>query len=494
VRAGLYQRVSDDQDGRSRSVEQQNAAGQLAAQRYGWDVVHVYNEPGISASRYARRTRPEWARLMADIKARQLDVIIMWEPSRGSRELEAWAAFLNACRKSGCRIYITDHDKLYNVSKARDWRSLAEDGVDSGYESEKISSRSRRGVADAAERGQPHGRLPYGYMRTYEHVSGRKPVIYQVPNPDTAPTAQEIITRIAGGDAVSALVSDLARRGISSPTGQPRWARASIARLVLEGVVYIGKRRHNGGPLLDGDWPAIVDPETYWKAVNILSDPRRLAAANGRGGIRPGAAKWLLSYIATCAKCGAPLSVQKRPRGGKMEPHYRCSSSAGGCAIIPVEFMDKCITAALIRWICIKPGVYEGITRTDDSEARAARDEADAERARLAGFERKAIAGLISDESFARIAGGIEARIAELTDRAEQSAVPTALRELLSSAGERSELEEREHVISTLWDKMSVSARRHVIMGVVKEMTLLPATSHSAALDPARIHLRFRDV
>jgi hypothetical protein len=53
-RAGIYDRVSDDQQGRSRSVEQQHHDNEQAATESGWQVVARYQDPGISASRFAR--------------------------------------------------------------------------------------------------------------------------------------------------------------------------------------------------------------------------------------------------------------------------------------------------------------------------------------------------------------------------------------------------------------------------------------------------------
>ena len=132
--------------------------------------------------------------------------------------------------------------------------------------------RIRRDLADAAQRGRPHGRKAYGYDREYDVRTGK--LDRQVPHPEQAPVVVEIITRIAGGDAVAAIWRDLNERGVPGPTGG-RWSRSTITHLVLDGVVYICKRRHNGGPLLDGDWPAIVDEDVYWRAVAVLSDPKR---------------------------------------------------------------------------------------------------------------------------------------------------------------------------------------------------------------------------
>jgi site-specific DNA recombinase len=481
-RAALYMRVSDDQDARSRSVSQQAAEVRGDAERAGWRVVAEYEEPDRSASRFAKRDRPEWAMLMDGLCAGRFDVVAMWEPSRGDRKLTGWSQFLDECRARNVLIHVTSHRHTYDLSNPRDWKSLAEDGIDSAWESEKTSLRIRRDLADAAARGRPHGRIAYGYMRLYDVRTGK--MDRQVPHPEQAPIVREIITRIAGNDAVNAIRRDLNARGVPSSTGG-QWANSSIPALVRNGVCYIAKRRHNGGPLLDGDWSPLVDEDVYWRAVAVLSDPARRAQADKRGGIRPGAARWLLSYIARCSKCDAPIGVVlNRMRNGVPVPQYVCRS---GCAMIPVEFMDYAVSEAVIAWAS-KPGVYEAIMTGDDSDAVAARSEADVERARLAGFEEDAIAGRISSASFARIAGGIEARVAELDQRAQRGTHPG--RELLMMGS-------RADDVRAVWKGMPLTAKRSVVRALVAEpgyLRLKPSgeagRDHSAVLDVRRIEMR----
>ena len=459
--AALYQRVSDGTD---RSVEQQNAANEEAARARGW-TSQSYSD-SVSASRFSKSPRPGWDALTADVHARKFNFVVLWEPSRGGRRLAEWAVFLDICRETGTGIFITSHGNLYDPRNAREWRNLAEDGVDSAYESEKTSGRSRRGVTGAAEAGQPTGRIPYGYRRTYQLVPGRaRPLPVQEPHPDEAPIVREIITRIAQSEAVSRLVTDLAARKVRTRAGG-HWSRSSICRLVLEGVVYVGKRRHNGGPLLEGAWPAIVEPDVYWAAVAVLRDPARKTSADARGGIRPGRAKWLLSYIARCSVCGTALTVHSH---GRKEPVYRCAA-AGGHAQAPVEWLDECVTAAIVSW-CARPGVYELLTGGDDREALAAQDEAKAERARLEGFRQKVIDKTLDADDFAVFAAGIKARIAELDKRANELATPPALRDLLGASS--TSREAREEDIRARWAGMPLPARRGVIT-TISEPCLLP--------------------
>ena len=484
-RAATYMRVSDDQDERSRSVGQQGDTLRARCVAEGWRTVAEYEEPDRSASRFAKKARPKWDQLMDGLRSGTYDVIVLWESSRGDRKLTDWSQFLDICRERDVLIHIESHHHTYDLSIPRDWRTLADEGVDSAYESEKTSMRIKRDMADAAARGRPHGRLAYGYIRRYDPVT--RELIAQEPHPRQAPVVREIITRIASSDAVSAIRRDLNARNVCSPTGG-KWAHSTIPHLVLDGVVYIGKRRHNGGPLLDGNWPAIVDEDIYWKAVAVLSDPARRKTALVRGGIRPGGAKWLLSYIARCSKCDAPLGVKYRELVAGSIAYYRCPA---GHAFMPVDFFDRAVSEAVIRWAA-RPGMYEIIMRRDDSDAVAARDEADAERARLAGFEQDAIAGRISSSSFARISAGIESRIAELDERTRASGHP-ALRELLSQG-------HRIDNVRAVWYGMPLTAQRHVVSALVAEpgyLRLRPSgergRDHAALLNPRRIELKMAD-
>ena len=482
VAAAVYQRVSDGTD---RSVEQQNDANEEAARGFGWRTTS-YSD-AVSASRYSKKSRPGWERLLRDVDSGRYAYVVLWEPSRGDRKLATWAAFLDTCRAARTGIYITSHSRLYDMQNGRDWRSLAEDGVDSAYETEKNSARTTRGVAGAVEAGTPYGRIPYGYQRTYTRESRRaRPMPHQEPHPDEAPVVQEIIGRIAKGEAISAIQNDLALRGIRTRAGG-RWARSSITRLVTEGVVYIGKRRHNGGPLAPGNWPPIIEPDVYWRAVAVLADPARKARAVARGGIRPGAAKHLLSYIARCDVCGAPLGMQRRPRGGELVPMYRCTASNGGHAYAPAEWLDLLVTEAVVEW-CASPVLYPVITGDDDKEAAAARDHAAAERTRLADYTAQAIAGTISATTFGRIAQGIEAGIARLEERAQQLSTPPALRDLLGTPVPGQEA--RKADIRARWEGMPLAARRKVIATLCSP-TLRPARGANP-LDPHRVSLNIK--
>ena len=103
VWAALYAWVSTTDQG----IIRQHEANLAACERYGWIPVE-YDDPRLSASRFAKRdggsNRQEWRRLLADLTAGKIDVLVLWEPSRGDRQLTGWLALLDACRKHGVRV------------------------------------------------------------------------------------------------------------------------------------------------------------------------------------------------------------------------------------------------------------------------------------------------------------------------------------------------------------------------------------------------------
>jgi site-specific DNA recombinase len=57
---------------RARSIEEQNRANIEVCERHGWTIADRYPHPGLSASRFATKDRPEYKRLLADVKAGKL--------------------------------------------------------------------------------------------------------------------------------------------------------------------------------------------------------------------------------------------------------------------------------------------------------------------------------------------------------------------------------------------------------------------------------------
>jgi site-specific DNA recombinase len=162
----LYLRKSTVDNGRS--VAGQHDQLKAGARDEGLMVGRVFTDPDLSASRFARKPRPDYAELLVHIRDGSCRVLGLWESSRGSRDLGEWVALLDLCRAKGTRIWVFTHRRVYDLSRRRDWRTLAEEGIDSADESEKIAERTQRGKRMAAAAGRPAGRLVYGFVREYD--------------------------------------------------------------------------------------------------------------------------------------------------------------------------------------------------------------------------------------------------------------------------------------------------------------------------------------
>src|SRR5262249_27329164 len=102
-------------------------------------------------------------------------------------------------------------------------------GMIAEYERAKILERTRRGRRLAARQGQVSAlaHAPYGYRYVTKHEGGGT-ARYEVVV-DQARLVQELFQWVAlEGLSLAEVVRRLAERGVPSPTGKPRWDRATV--------------------------------------------------------------------------------------------------------------------------------------------------------------------------------------------------------------------------------------------------------------------------
>ena len=465
-RAAIYARVSHDKRA-GRSVSEQESESRAACSINRWDVVKVYADNDVSASRFTTRKRAEWQRLVDDLDAGRYDVLVLWEPSRGSRELMTWAALLDACRRHHVLVHVVSHLHTYDLSKPRDWRSLAEDGVDSAYESEKASQRIQRAMHANAVAGKPHGRIPYGYRRRYDEST--KALVAQELDPKTAPVVSEIVQRLAKAEPVVSVTKELDSRGIPSPTGK-QWTRQIVRRVGLN-AAYAGQREH-AGTTYEGDWPAIVDVATHLAARRVLEDPARKTTVS-----RPGRVKYLLSYIATCAVCGERLSAA--PRSGA--PTYFCPRF---CVSMQAQPMDGVVLDALLD-LLKQPELRlnERFAASDDLSVLDARERVATLRAKLDEWRDAAATGDVTPASLAHIESRLIGEIAE------------AERQSLARGGSLSVAAlTMADDVEKYWDSMPLAARREAVSQLLTvQLGRASAPGRHAAKDYARVSIAVKE-
>jgi DNA invertase Pin-like site-specific DNA recombinase len=472
LRAAPYERVSTLAGGsKARSIDEQNEANAKAIAEHGWIAAGRYQDPGRSASRFARRDREEYDRLTADLGRGAFDVLVLWEPSRGGRNLTIWSGLLDKCRERGVKVYVTSHDHLYDLSVGRDWHQLAGEGVSSAWETEQTSERVRRALDSNAREGRPHGRCPFGYERAYDPQT--RELIEQRPCPPAAGIVREIIRRVAGAEPSSRIADDLAARGAISPAGG-RWNAAAVRRIAAS-PVYIGKRRSAALGDTDAIWPPIADEMTWHAARRVLDAGRRARR-------KPGLYRWMLSYLATCARCGGFLSVALAAEGGGTRhgsPLYCC---VNGCVSIRQDWLDDFITGIVASEMA-DPERYRMMAGTGDAAILAARGEADALQRQLDGHALAAARREISGRALSIIEAELAPAIADAEKRARKAAMPALMRNLDPEADMR---EQFAHA--------HVAAQKDMVRMMFAKIEVGPslARGRQKAFDPRRVTFEWR--
>lgn len=445
-----------------KSIDDQACENREAGAENGWELVVEYSD-GSSASRFARKTRTDWEKVVNDIRDHRFDILILWESSRGDRDAASWLGLLATCRDRNVRVHVVTHHRTYDLANARDWRTLAEDGIDNQYESEKISERTIRGQRHAAKAGRPsQGRTPFGYERVYHPRNGQ--LHAQQIDETTAAIVREVFERVARGEPISTIADDLDARGAPAP-GR-RWYRQRVLD-VCHNVAYIGKRQYNG-QVTDGQWEPIVDEAMFWAADRVLADPSRRTS-------KPGRWKHLLSYLATCGACDSPMTA--------VRGRYRCSGN--GCVTIVETDTDKLVTDAVLRRVA-RPDIYQRLRSADeqaDRQAAQARGVVEALRAKLREARESFAkpAGGISAESLAHTEAALLPQIAQAERVATTAGTPMALRQLVEPGAD----------VRARWRAMPLPVRRDAIKTLMS-VSIAPATiTGRRAFEPRRVQVRW---
>jgi len=82
MRAAIYCRLSKNRKGKKANVQEQERDCRDFVASQGWQLVDVYADDGIGASDKSRADRLQFPRLMTDVRAGLIDVIVATEFTR----------------------------------------------------------------------------------------------------------------------------------------------------------------------------------------------------------------------------------------------------------------------------------------------------------------------------------------------------------------------------------------------------------------------------
>src|SRR5207248_489340 len=261
VRIAIYARLSRDPSGLSTNTSIQVAECLGAATRHAQDrglrvkVVVVFEENDTSASKYSKKERPDFQRLIELIRQNRVNAIFATEVERLVRQPAEAEQLINLAGVTDLReIHLTSEegydlstlDGVYRVRKAV---NLAE------RESRKTSERLRRKLADRARNGQVHGsRRCFGYKAGNMEIDEAE-----------ASILREMGSKLLAGCSFREIAYWANERGYKTSEGK-MWYPVTI-RNSLRRVRYAGIREHRGAQF-PATWPAIFDAGT-WEQMQL---------------------------------------------------------------------------------------------------------------------------------------------------------------------------------------------------------------------------------
>jgi site-specific DNA recombinase len=316
----IYARVSQDDDHKERSVKEQVNELIRWANDEGWTIGTVIEDNDRSASTFATRERKGWRQVKSIIgdPRRAETILLTWENSRASRDIEESVKLINMCAETG--MFWGYSETVYDLRKPNDKARALHDAVDSQKESELTSMRVGRSMKHGAAQGKPHGRVPYGYRVEYVYnPDTRKPKAEWLVDSTTAPIVQEMASRFLTGESLRSIASDFERRNVPTSTGADSYGwQAYMIRRILMNPSINGKRKHKGKAFADAQWSAIVDDVTFARIQARFSDPSRKS-------IRQREVTHLLTGVARCGICDGPMGFAfKRYKDGRERGIYSC--------------------------------------------------------------------------------------------------------------------------------------------------------------------------
>lgn len=235
----------------------------------GWRVSpRLYDDPAFSGGNL---DRPALKRLLADIEAGLIDVIVVYKIDRLTRSLADFAKLVEAFdRKSISFVAVTQQ---FNTTSSMGRLTLNVLLSFAQFERELASERVRDKVAASRRKGKwTGGTVPLGY-----EAKNKKLVI----NPKEAETVRTIFQQYLALKSFSWLVQDLDRRGIATKRRNTKarkfqggipFTYGPLAH-VLKNRVYLGEVHHSG-KWYPAEHKPILDRKTFDQVQEMLAENR----------------------------------------------------------------------------------------------------------------------------------------------------------------------------------------------------------------------------
>jgi DNA invertase Pin-like site-specific DNA recombinase len=433
----------------------------LAAQK-GWLVAGRYVDDDVSA--YSGRRRPEYARMLDDLRAGTISGVLVYHLDRLHRQPKELEEFFDVCKAAGVnelatvtgRIDLADPDGQFQA------RIL---GAVARKESDDKSRRIRRKHEQLAM----HGKVSGGGSRPYGYEADKRTV-----RPAEAAVVVECVRRFLAGESIRAIAHDLNERSIASASGGA-WSPQTLRRM-LGSARIAGQREHRGEVVAEAEWPALISQADSAQIRARLADPERRTNMSAR--------RYLLVRLLKCARCGERLVA--RPRAGGLR-RYACAKGPGfsgcGATYINADPVEAWVTDAALARLNM-PELADVLARrqAETPEASHWQQEADAAQAQLDELATAYGQREITMSEWRAARAPIEQR---LTSARRQLAKVDRHNVLNGFVGNATELAEQ-------WDLLDLSRQHAILSSLLDHIVVSPGRRGYNRFDPSRLNAVWR--
>jgi len=373
--AAIYVRISVENE---RKIEADSIGNQIqmlrdfASQMPEIQIFDIYCDDDITGTTFVR---PEFSRMMKDVRERNINCIIVKDLSRlGRNYLESGEYMEKVFPFFGIR-FIAVNDRIDTIDMpigiTAQIKNLA---------NEMYARDTSRKICSAMKTLQEQGKFigsqpPYGYMRNPRDKYSL------IVDPDTAPVVRELFRKILDGYTVHAITLQLNERGIPSP-GRYKYEKGLVknekfrnsvwffptTRKILSDPIYLGwiqngkyeSHFHKGGnkcvKVPQEDWitikgvhEPIIEESVFNRVQEILTqnaaNAGRYHSKHNQGNILRGKLR--------CGECGKSMALKERNSHGKKQLWYICPMhehyNSGYCPqkAVKKEYLENMVLAVI---------------------------------------------------------------------------------------------------------------------------------------------------
>ena len=324
MRAAIYARYSSDNQ-RDASVEDQVRLCKERIKREGWTLAATYNDRAISG---ASLIRPGYQKLLTDVRAGRIDVVVAEALDRISRDQEHVAAFFKQLVFAGVRIVTLAEGEISELH-------VGLKGTMNALFLKDLADKTRRGLRGRVEEGRSGGGRCFGYKVVKEFDAHGDPVRGgRDIEPGEAAAVREIFKAFADGESPEAIAKRLNRSATPGPNGNT-WGPSTIygnwrrGTGILNNEMYVGRLiwnrlRYSKDPDT-GKRVSKLNPQTMWIVKNmpelrIVDDElwdrvkarqkaTRVVVADGAKSERARRPTYLFSGLLRCGVCGGGFTM-----------------------------------------------------------------------------------------------------------------------------------------------------------------------------------------